>query len=403
MSVSNLKLSSSRFRYYALAAASAVAITMGIGQLGHIRASETPAEQAPPATNVTVALPAIKDIIEWDEFTGRFEAVDSVEIRARVSGYLDAIAFKDGTVVKKGDLLFTIDPRPFEADLAAANADLSSAAAALQNAKAESERGKRLLERSALSQEEADRRTSALRQAESAWAAAKARVEQAELNLEFTEIRAPITGRISDDFVSEGNLIVGGAQGGTLLTTIVSLDPIYFEFTASEADYLKYVRAGEKGDAAGLNSDANPVFVKLLDESDFDHEGRMSFVDNRLDRSTGTMRGRATFDNPDGVLAPGMFGRLKLAGTGEYQAVLVPDSAVQTDQNIKFVWLAGDGNVAERREVELGPLHDGARIVRAGLNPEDRVIVSGAQFIAAGAPLAPQPAEATRLAAADVR
>ena len=203
--------------------------------------------------------------------------------------------------------------------------------------------------------------------------------------------------------MSEGNLIVGGAQGGTLLTTIVSLDPIYFEFTASEADYLKYVRAGEKGDAAGLNSDANPVFVKLLDESDFDHEGRMSFVDNRLDRSTGTMRGRATFDNPDGVLAPGMFGRLKLAGTGEYQAVLVPDSAVQTDQNIKFVWLAGDGNVAERREVELGPLHDGARIVRAGLNPEDRVIVSGAQFIAAGAPLAPQPAEATRLAAADVR
>lgn len=400
MSISNLKLSSSRFRYYALAAASAVAITLGIGQFGQISASEgQPAETTPPAPNVTVAHPAVRDIIEWDEFTGRFEAVDSVEVRARVSGYLNAIAFEDGAVVKKGDLLFSIDPRPFEADLAAANADLSSAAAALQNAKAESERGRRLLERSALSQEEADRRTSALRQAESAWAAAKAHVEQAELNLEFTEIRAPITGRISDDFVSEGNLIVGGAQGGTLLTTIVSLDPIYFEFTASEADYLKYVRVADKGGNAGLSGDANPVFVKLLDESEFGHQGRMSFVDNRLDRSTGTMRGRATFANPDGVLAPGMFGRLKLAGTAEYQAVLVPDSAVQTDQNVKYVWLASEGNVAERREVELGPLHNGARVVRTGLNPGDRVIVSGAQFVAAGAPVAPQPADPARLAA----
>lgn len=402
MSISSLKLSSSRFRYYALAAASAAAITFGVGQYGQISASETqPAQTAPAAPNVTVANPTIKEIIEWDEFTGRFEAVDSVEVRARVSGYLDAIAFEDGAVVKKGDLLFTIDPRPFEADLAAAEADLSSAAAALQNAKGEHERGRRLLERSALSQEEADRRTSALRQAEAAWASAKAQIDQAKLNLEFTEIRAPITGRISDDFVSEGNLIVGGAQGGTLLTTIVSLDPIYFEFTASEADYLKYARHTGNGGEAGLNGNAHPVFVKLLDEDDFAHQGRMSFVDNRLDRSTGTMRGRATFDNPDGVLAPGMFGRLQLAGTGEYQAMLVPDSAIQTDQNVKFVWIAGEGDVAQRREVGLGPLHDGARVIRSGLDPDDRVIVSGAQFVAAGAPVAPQPADATRLAAAE--
>ena len=397
---SSKKSSSSRFRYLLFAAVSATAIAVGVSSFSGGNAQESEPAEIASAPSVTVAKPDAEKIVEWDEFTGRFEAIDSVDIRARVSGYLEAVAFEDGAIIQKGDLLFKIDPRPFEAELAAAKADLDSAAAARRNAKAENERGQRLLERSALSKEEADRRESALRQAEAAWAAANARVKQAALNLEFTEIRAPITGRISDNFVSEGNLIVGGPQGGTLLTRIVSLDPVYFEFTANEADYLKYVRLAADGDKTGLQGEANPVFVKLLDENDFTREGRISFVDNRFDPSTGTMRGRATFDNPDGVLTPGMFGRLKLAGSGEYTALLIPDSAVQTDQNIKFVWVAGEDNVVERREVTLGPLHDGRRIVRTGLNPQDRVIVSGSQFVMAGAAVAPQRAEATRVASA---
>ncbi len=393
------KSSSSRLRYLMAAAVSVAALSAGVASFSGSSASESEPAGAMPAPSVTIAKPEAEKIVEWDEFTGRFKAVDSVEIRARVSGYLEAVAFEDGVTIHKGDLLFKIDPRPFEADLAAAKSELASAAAARRNAKAENERGQRLLERSALSKEEADRRESALRQANAAWAAANARVEQAALNLEFTEIRAPITGRISDNFVSEGNLIVGGAQGGTLLTRIVSLDPVYFEFTANEADYLKYLRLAAKGDDTGLQGAQNPVSVKLLDESDFDHQGQMSFVDNRFDPSTGTMRGRATFDNADGVLTPGMFGRLKLAGSGEYTALLIPDSAVQTDQNIKFVWVAGADNIAERREIALGPLHEGKRIVRAGLEASDRVIISGAQFVMAGAEVSPQ-ADTTRIAAA---
>lgn len=395
-----LKWPRSRLRYLALGAASAAALALGAGHFALTKAAETAPESAPQSLNVTIAHPEVRDVVEWDEFTGRFAAVDSVEVRARVSGYLEAVAFEDGTIINKGDLLFRIDPRPFEVELEAANADLANAAAALQNAKSEDERGQRLLKREALSKEEADRRTSARRQAEAASSAAKARVEQAELNLEFSDIRAPVSGRVSDNFVSEGNLIVGGPQNGTLLTRIVSADPIYFEFTASEADYLKYQRLGKTGAKAGLE-DGAPAFAKLLDEADFVREGSIDFVDNRLDPSTGTMRGRAIFENPDGVLVPGMFGRLKLAGTPEHKAVLIADSAVQTDQNIKFVWLAGEDNFAERREVKLGPLYQGRRIVRDGLSPDDRVITSGAQFVAAGAPVTPRFDEETKFAAAD--
>lgn len=392
MSSANLKSTAPRLRYYLLAAAASIAvIAVGAGRVAQTDAAEGGAVQdGPPAPNVTVANPTVKSITEWDEFSGRFTAIDDVEVRARVSGYLQEVAFEDGQIVKEGDLLFKIDPRPFEAELAAAKADLASAEAALTNARAENARGQRLLERSALSQEEADRRLRALRQAEAGAAAAKARVDQAALELEFTEVRAPITGRISDDFVSKGNLIVGGPQGGTLLTTIVSLDPIYFEFTASEADYLKYRRLAEGGANAGLQDESGPVFVKLIDESEFAHEGELTFVDNQLDPSTGTMRGRATLENSDGTFSPGMFGRLKLAASGEYNALLIPDSAVQTDQSEKFVWVAGENNVAERRAVELGPVIKDGRIVRSGLDLNDDVIINGAQFVAAGAPVAPQ-------------
>ncbi|MEO1656700.1 MAG: efflux RND transporter periplasmic adaptor subunit [Pseudomonadota bacterium] len=354
--------------------------------------------EAPAGPSVTVAAPEVRNIVEWDEYTGRFEAIDNVEIRARVSGYLTEIAFEDGAMVKEGDLLFRIDPRPFEADLAAAKAELANATAGFRTAKAEDQRGQSLLERNALSQEDADRRTRDLRQAEAAWAAAKARVTQAELNLEFTEVRSPISGRISDDFVSEGNLIVGGAQGGTLLTTVVSLDPIHFTFTASEAEYLKYRRLAADGSRASGRDVQHLVHIRLMDEEGFDHEGRLSFVDNQLDRSTGTMRGRATLDNPDGLLAPGMFGRLQLVGSGEYEAIMIPDTAIQTDQSEKYVWTADNSNIAVRTPITLGPIIDGMRVVRSGLDPNNRVIVDGTQFVTANAAVNPAEATDTRLA-----
>ena len=373
---------------YATAAVSAIAMTLLITQLNAGDAEESTAAAAAPAVSVTVAAPLVETITEWDEYTGRFVAGESVEIRSRVSGYLTEVAFEDGQTVEKGDLLFRIDPRPFEAVLAAARADLAHAEAALENARAEQQRGERLVARQALSTEEAERRTRALDEAEADRAAALARVNEAELDLEFTRIRAPITGRISDDFVSEGNLINGGAQGGTLLTTLVSLDPIQFEFTTSEADYLRYRRLEQDGTLATRRGSGHPVFVKLMDETAFATEGTLSFLDNQLDSSTGNMRARATFENSDGLFTPGMFGRVRLAGSGEYPAVMIPDAAVQTDQTQKFVWVASESQTAERRNIVSGPLVKGLRVVRSGLTGEDNLVVSGTQFIQQGSELA---------------
>jgi len=386
-------------RTLALAGAAIVAVAAIVGaRLSPEAATAQGDGQNAAGPVVTVAAPTVRSIVEWDEYTGRFEAVENVEIRARVSGYLTDIAFTPGEIVEKGDLLFRVDPRPFEATLAVAEAELAGADAALQNARAEYVRGERLVEREAISQETVDRRREALRVAEAARAAAAATVQRAKLDLEFTEIRAPISGRISDEYVSKGNLIVGGASGGTLLSTVVSIDPIYFEFTASEADYLKYRRLASEGVRESGREVQHPVRVKLMDENAFAHEGRLSFVDNRLDRSTGTMRGRATMANPDGVFAPGMFGRLQLLGSGEYEAVLIPDAAVQTDQTEKFVWLATADNRAQRQTVTLGPIVDGLRVVREGLSPDASVVVSGAQFVQPDGPIQPQPAETDRLA-----
>ena len=386
-------------RLLTLAATASIA-ALAVAGTRFYAAAEAPAEEIVVASAPagTVANPTVRNIVEWDEYTGRFRPIDNVEIRARVSGYLTEIAFENGQIVQEGDLLFRIDPRPFEAELAAAEAELASARAEVENARAEYSRGRRLVEREAISQEAVDQRLRAQRQAEAGLAAAEAGVVQAQLNLEFTEVRAPISGRISDDYVSEGNLIVGGAQGGTLLTTVVSMSPIHFEFTASEAEYLKYTRLNQSGDRADLRGETNPVSLRLIDEDNFAHDGTISFVDNRLDPSTGTMRARAVFDNEDGVFAPGMFGRLRLAGSGEYDAILIPDSAVQTDQSEKFVWIADDADAAQRRRITLGPIVDGLRVVRSGLAADDRVIVSGTQFVMAGAPVAPQAPDAPRLA-----
>ncbi|MEL6195433.1 MAG: efflux RND transporter periplasmic adaptor subunit [Myxococcota bacterium] len=367
-------------------------VALSVTQLGtHARAEGEP--EAPTALPVTVVQPEQKEIVEWDEYTGRFVATDSVEIRARVSGYLTQVAFEPGAVVQKGQLLFQVDPRPFQVTLAAARAELAGADARLSSARAEDERGKRLLERDALSREEAERRTRSYREAQAAWLAAKAQVNRAKLDLEFTKVRAPVSGRVSDDYVDEGNLIAGGVQGGTLLTTVVSIDPIEFEFTASESDYLRYLRLAAAGSRASGRVEHHPVRVRLMDEEGFDHDGRLSFVDNQLDRSTGTMRGRAVLDNPDGFFSPGMFGRLQLLGSGAYDATLIPETAIQTDQSEKFVWVATADDVAQPKRVSLGPIVDGLRVVRGGLSPDDRVIVSGTQFLRDGAQIAPHDAE----------
>ncbi|MGB0694426.1 MAG: efflux RND transporter periplasmic adaptor subunit [Rhodospirillaceae bacterium] len=358
-------------------------------------AAETPA--APPATVVDVAHPELRRIIEWDDYTGRFAAVDNVEIRARVSGFLEQVHFQDGQTVTAGDLLFTIDQRPFRTALAEAQADLAAARAVLDNARTEAERGEVLVARGALSRQNADDRLQALREAEAAVVGAEARLDRAELELSFTEVRAPVSGRISDDAVSVGNLI---SAGDHVLSNIVSLDPIEFEFTVSEANYLNYVRLARTGDRESSRTAANPVSLQLMDETGFGHVGKMGFVDNQFNGSTGTMRGRAVFDNPDHVFTPGMFARIRLAGSAEYDAVLIPDAAVQTDQSEKFVWVADAADTAQRRTVELGPIVDGLRVVRTGLSAEDRLIIGGTQFVFAGAALAPKSPEPTQLAQA---
>ncbi|GEQ96985.1 MexE family multidrug efflux RND transporter periplasmic adaptor subunit [Iodidimonas gelatinilytica] len=337
---------------------------------------------AQPALTVTVSHPAVRDLVEWDEYTGRFEAIDSVEIRARVSGYLTEIAFEDGARVEKGDLLFRVDPRPFDAALDRAKADLASAKATLANATRDVERGEELVKTAALSREVLDRRKRDEDVARAQVAAAQASLLSAQINLDYTSIRAPITGRVSDERVSLGNLVTGDQ---TILTTLVSEDPIYFEFTISEADYLDYARMmAERGPDQVI-----PVQVRLMDEDEFAHEGRLSFVDNQLDRSTGTMRVRATLDNPQGLLLPQMFGRVRLAASESRETLLITDSAIQSDQGSKYVWAVDANDVIVQKRVVLGPLMGDWRVVRAGVTSQDRIVTQGVQFVNSGMKVRP--------------
>ena len=350
-------------------------------------AAETPAPAAPA---VVVARPLVVRMTEWDEYTGRFEATDRVDVRARVDGYLDSIHFRDGAVVKPGDLLFVIDPRPYEAALEGARADVVRAQTRLELATTDLVRGEALFAIRGISQEDFDRRTQARKEAEAALLVARAAERTAALNVEFTRVRAPIGGRISENFVSVGNLVSGGQAGSTLLTTIVAIDPIQFVFDVSESDYLKYMRLNASGARPASRDAANPVRIRLLDETDFTRTGRMDFVDNRLDPTTGTMRGRALVPNPGAFLAPGQFGRLQLLGSGEFDALLVPDSAILTDQSRRFVWTVDEKNMPEQRFVEPGGLERGLRIVRAGLQSGDRIVINGMQRVRPGAPVDPK-------------
>jgi RND family efflux transporter MFP subunit len=341
------------------------------------QAAQAPASPPPPA--VTVANPLEKNVVEWDEYTGRFEAVDTVEVRARISGVLDDVKFKDGAIVNQGDLLFVIDPRPFERVLDRDRAALQGAKVQQEFAEKDLERAKPLIANNTISAQLFDQRTQAVRAAQANVLAAEASVRSAELDVEFTQIHAPVSGRIGRKLVSEGNYITGGSGSGTLLTTIVSIDPIYFYFDVSEADFLKYKRLDEQGLRPSSRNTPNPVQLALQGDPSFTYKGKMNFVDNRIDPNTGSLRGRAVFENPHQLFQPGLFGRIRLIGSGEYKAILLPDMAVATDQSNRFVFVVTDDGTVSTKAAVLGPIIDGLRVIRSGVAASDWVIVDGMQ------------------------
>ncbi|MGH8230446.1 MAG: efflux RND transporter periplasmic adaptor subunit [Steroidobacteraceae bacterium] len=343
---------------------------------------------APPQVSVAQVLE--RKVKDWDEFTGRFQAVESVEIRPRVSGYIDQVAFKEGGSVKRGDLLFVIDPRPYKADADHAAADVKRYQTALELAQIELNRVQRLRDSGAVSQEELDERKSTLAQAQANVAGAEATLESASLNLSFTRVTSPIAGRVGRAEVTRGNLVTGGANGATLLTTVESVDPIYVYFEGSEQAYLHYNEMARAGERPSSRDAPNPVRIGLADEEGFPHAGTMDFVDNQVNPQTGTIRGRAVLDNKDGLFTPGLFARVQLLGSAEYTAILIDDAAVNTDQNQKYVLLLGPNNQVEYRRVKLGRMIDSLRIVREGLKAGDVIIVSGAQRVHPGITVAPQ-------------
>src|SRR5499433_511253 len=343
----------------------------------------------PPPPKVTVSQPSMREVVEWEEYTGRLEAAESVEVRARVNGYLQSIHFKDGAIVKKGDLLFVIDPRPYQAELERAKADLALAIARLERTEKDLARAQKLLQARAASQEEVDTRVSDQRQGQESVQAARAMVNAAQLNVEFTQVRAPISGRISRNLVSVGNLINGGTTQSTLLTTIVSLDPIYCYFEADERSFLRGIRQARNGDRANGRTGKQPVYAALADEEGFPHQGSIDFVDNRLDQNTGTITVRAVLPNSDLLLAPGLFARVRMSAGDKYKALLLPPEAVGSDLSQQFVFVVDDQNLAQYRKVTLGPIIDGLRVIRDGLQRDDWVIVKGVQRAKTGAKVDP--------------
>ena len=335
-----------------------------------------PPAAAAPAPVLTVAVPLAREITEWDEYIGRFEASKAVEVRPRVSGAITQIHFTDGQVVRQGQPLFTIDPRPYRAALAEARASAASARSDLALARLELERAGRLVDIEAVSQSEIDRLRARVQAASSALAGADARIAARALDVEFTTVRAPMGGRISDRLIDAGNLVSAGDAGGTLLTTINALDPIYFTFQGSEALFLKAKRASAENGAT--------VEVRLQDESDYRWKGQLDFTDNGLDPRSGTIRARARFANGTMFLTPGMFGNMRLSTGQTVRALLVPAAAVQTDQARKIVYAVGKNGMVAAKPVELGPVVDGLRVIRSGLTPGDRVVITGYQFARPG-------------------
>jgi RND family efflux transporter MFP subunit len=352
--------------------------------------STQPQQKSAPPT-VAVSQPVQRDIIEWDEYTGRFDAVETVEMRARVSGHLTEVRFKDGQLVKQGDLLFVIDPRPFERALEQARAELFAATTKVENANLDIVRGKPLVERQIISGKTFDDRMSIVRDAQASVKVAEAKVSSAELDLSFTSMVSPITGRISRTLVTAGNWVsAGGTANATLLTTIVSKDPIYIYFDVSENNYIKYRRLTERGVSSGAAEIGTPVELALPDERGFPHKARLDFLDNRLDQGTSTLRARAVIGNPTEFFSPGLFARVRVTGTAPYAAVLLPDEAIGTDQTNKYVYVVGDDDTVIRRNVKLGPLYEGMRVVREGVAAEEWVIIRGLQRARPGGKVSPK-------------
>ncbi|WP_419813778.1 efflux RND transporter periplasmic adaptor subunit [Glacieibacterium sp.] len=375
----------------ALVLGAAALLAVGVAKFG---GNGAPAQAAPPPPAVSVAVPLLRQVDEWDDYIGRFAPSKAVDIRPRVSGALTGIFFKDGEIVKQGQLLFRIDPRPFAAALAEARAREASAASSVLLAKSALARSTRLIADEAVSAEEIDTLRANLRAAEAAVGAARAQVTARALDVEFTEVRAPITGRVSDRRADVGNLVAGGeAASATLLTTVYALDPIYFSFDGSEALYLK---ARRDGDAT-----KDRVEIQLQDETGYRWKGRIDFSDNRLDPGAGTIRGRAIVANPGYFLTPGMFGNMRLASGATRTALLVPDSAIGTDQARKVVQVVGPNNVVATRTVVLGPVIDGLRIVRSGLTASDRVVVQGLQNATPGGSVTPRDTTVAAIAATE--
>jgi RND family efflux transporter MFP subunit len=342
---------------------------------------------APPApVEVSIADALEREVAQWDEFTGRLEAVESVEVRPRVTGYIESVNFAEGSLVRAGDLLFIIDPRPYRAELAKAEAELTRATARVELAESDVARSEKLRQIKAVSQEEFDTRVNAAREARANVAAAVAAVDAAQLNLEFTRVVAPITGRISKAAVTAGNLVTGGTSQATLLTTIVSVDPMYVTFEGDEQVYLKYRELAHRGEKQVA---PNSVQMGLANEQGYPHAGSFVFIDNQIDPRTGTIRARAAFDNKDGYFTPGLFARVKLLGQNSFKAVLVDDRAVGTDQSQKFVYVVDADNKVAYRTVKVGRLTDGLRIVTEGLRPGESVVVNGLQRVRPGAVIAP--------------
>ncbi len=345
--------------------------------------SSTAGSAAPPPPKVTVSQPVTQTVTEWDEYTGRFDAVEAVEVQARVSGYLTKVNFSDGQDVKAGDLLFEIDPRPFERALEQAKAQLNQAKVRVSNASLDVERGRPLLKSDFISKKTFDDRENIVREAEAAVKVAEVRVKVAELDLSFCRVTAPISGRISRTLVTPGNFVSGGRtdSSATVLTTIVTQDPIYIYFDVSENNALKYTRLTEASGKGVPGMLGAAVGVALPDEEGFPHSGKLDFLDNRLDQGTGTLRARAVIPNKEALFSPGMFARLRLQGSPEYAAVMLPDEAIGTDQANRFVYVLGPDDIPHRRVVDLGPLIDGLRVVRKGLSAEDWVVIRGQQRV----------------------
>jgi len=353
-------------------------------QAGCSRAGAQPS-QAPPPPNVTVAEVASREVTEWDEFTGRLEAVHSVAIRPRVSGFVAAVRFDEGAMVKKGDLLFEIDARPFQAEADRLRAELMRVEATVRRASSDLERARRLSSDNAMSPEEIDRREAFAEESAAQVRAVQAALRSAELNLEFTRVISPIDGRVGRAIVTAGNLVSSGPPEATLLTTVVSLDPIYASFEADEQTFHRYVSLAREGKRANARQTGLPIQMALPGEDGYPHRGELDFLDNQINSATGTIRGRTIFRNEDRGLTPGSFVRLRLPGSARYKALLIQDRAVGTDLDKRYVYVIGKDGKVEYRVIQLGPIIDDLRVVRSGLSAGDLVVVNGLQRVRPGA------------------